>query len=103
MGLTFYYKRHLDRNRIHLKLLKSWKTVPIQTLCRRKLLYVLLDVGPDNEGNEDLNRALQEDFVLKQVVNIWEGPKYTAYCSLIDLYDRSRTSTGRRRVLHPSR
>jgi len=41
-------------------------------------------VGPDNEGNEYLNRVLQEHFVLKQVVNIWQGPKYPAYCSLID-------------------
>jgi len=41
-------------------------------------------VGPDNEGNEYLNRVLQENFVLKQVVNLWRGPKYPAYCSLID-------------------
>jgi hypothetical protein len=29
-----------------------------------------VDVGPDNVGNEYLNRVLQEHFVLKQVVNI---------------------------------
>jgi len=42
-----------------------------------------VDVGPD-EVNEYLNRALQGHFVLKQVVNIWQGPKYPAYCSLIN-------------------
>ena len=43
-----------------------------------------IDVGPDTVGNEYLNRTLQEHFVLKQVVNIWQGPKYPTYCSLID-------------------
>jgi hypothetical protein len=43
-----------------------------------------VDVGPDNEGNEYLNRALQEHYVLKESVNLWQGPKYPAYCSLID-------------------
>jgi len=43
-----------------------------------------VDVGPDNEGNEYLNHALQEHYVLKQFVNLWQGPKYPAYCSLID-------------------
>jgi len=43
-----------------------------------------VDVGPDNEGNEYLNRALQEHFVLKQIVNIWQVPRYPAYCALID-------------------
>jgi len=42
-----------------------------------------VDVGADNEGNEYLNSALQEHFVLKQVVNIRQGPKYPAYCLLI--------------------
>ena len=41
-------------------------------------------VGPGTVGKEYLNRALQKHFVLKQVVNIWQGPKYPAYCSLID-------------------
>jgi len=40
------------------------KTVPEEAPVRS------VDVGPDNEGNENLNRALQEHFVLKQVVNI---------------------------------
>ena len=42
------------------------------------------DVGPDREGNEYFNRALQEHYVLKEAVNLWQGPKYPAYCSLID-------------------
>jgi len=42
-----------------------------------------IDVGPDTVGNEYLNRTLQEHFVLKQVVNIWQGPRYPAYCGLI--------------------
>jgi len=41
-------------------------------------------VGPDTVGNEYLNRALQEHFVLKQVVNIWQRPKHPEYCALID-------------------
>ena len=41
-------------------------------------------VGPGTVGKEYLNRALQEHFVLKQVVNIWQGPKHSEYCALID-------------------
>jgi len=43
-----------------------------------------VDVGPDRHGNEYLNRALQEPYVLKQAVILWQGPRYPAYCSLID-------------------
>ena len=43
-----------------------------------------VDVRPDREGNEYLIRALQEHYVLRQAVNLWQGPKYTDYCSLID-------------------
>jgi hypothetical protein len=43
-----------------------------------------IDVGPELEGNKHLNRALQEHYILKQAVNIWQGPKYPAYCSLIE-------------------
>jgi len=43
-----------------------------------------IDVRPDTMGNAHLNRQLQENFVLKQVVNIWKGPKHTEYCELID-------------------
>jgi hypothetical protein len=54
------------------------KTVPEEAAVRSA------DVGPDNEGNKYINRTLQKHFVLKQVVNIWQGPKYPAFCSLID-------------------
>jgi hypothetical protein len=53
-------------------------TVPEKAAVRSVVL------GPENEGNEYLNRALQEHFILKQVVNIWQDPKYPAYCSPID-------------------
>jgi len=43
-----------------------------------------IDVGPDQEGHEYLNRTTQEHYDLKQAVNLWQGPKYTDYCSLID-------------------
>jgi len=43
-----------------------------------------VDLGPDRYGNECLNRTLQEHYVLKQAVNLWQGPKYPAYCSLIE-------------------
>jgi len=43
-----------------------------------------VDVGPDTVGNAHLNRQLQENFVLKQVVNIWQRPKHPEYCGLID-------------------
>ena len=43
-----------------------------------------VDVGPDRHGNKFLNCALQKHYVLKQAVNLWQGPKYPAYCSLID-------------------
>ena len=43
-----------------------------------------VDLGPDRHENEYLNRALQERYVLKQAVNLWQGPKYPAYYSLID-------------------
>ena len=42
------------------------------------------DVSPDTMGNAHLNRQLQENFVLKQVVNMWRGPKHPEYCGLID-------------------
>jgi len=43
-----------------------------------------VDVGSDMYGNEHLNPALQEHYVLKQAVNHWQGPKYSAYCLLIE-------------------
>jgi hypothetical protein len=43
-----------------------------------------IDVGPDLQEKEHLNRALQEHYVLKQAVNIRQGPKYPASCSLIE-------------------
>jgi len=43
-----------------------------------------VDVAPDTHGNEYLNRALLEHYVLKQAVNLLLGPKYPTYCSLID-------------------
>jgi len=42
------------------------------------------DVKPDIMGNAHLNRQLQENFVVKQVVNIWKGPKHPEYCELIN-------------------
>jgi len=41
-------------------------------------------VGPDIVGYAHLNRQLQEHFVLKEVLNIWQGPKHPEYCGLID-------------------
>ena len=49
-----------------------------------------VDVGPDTVGNAYLNRQLQEYFVLKQVVNIWPGPKHPEYCELIDRVHTSK-------------
>jgi len=43
-----------------------------------------LDVGPDREGNEHLDRALQEHYTMKQAINLWQGPRYPDYHSLID-------------------
>jgi len=41
-------------------------------------------VKPDITGNTILNRQLQDNFAVKQVVNKWKGPKYPEYCDLID-------------------
>jgi len=43
-----------------------------------------VDVGPDRHGNEYLNRVVQDHYVLKQAVNLWQGSRNPAYCSLID-------------------
>jgi hypothetical protein len=43
-----------------------------------------IDVEPDLKGNEHLDRRLQENFVLKQAVNLWQGPKNPATCSLAE-------------------
>jgi len=43
-----------------------------------------VDAGPDKHGNEYLNRTLHEHYVLKHAVNLWQGRRYPAYCSLID-------------------
>jgi len=43
-----------------------------------------VDVGPNRHGKEYLNRMLQEHYVLKKAVNLWQGPSYPTYCSLID-------------------
>jgi hypothetical protein len=43
-----------------------------------------VDVGPDRNGSKYLNRTLQEHYFLKQAVNLRQGPRYPAYCSLID-------------------
>jgi hypothetical protein len=32
----------------------------------------------------DLEHALQEHYVLKQSLNLWQGPKYPGYCSIIE-------------------
>jgi len=67
--LTFYYKKHLYIHRIRLEL-QNHGTVLIWTLCQR-IVGCSVDVGPDRHGNEYLNRALQEHYVLKQAVNLW--------------------------------
>jgi hypothetical protein len=42
------------------------------------------EVKPDLMGNTHLERRLQENFILKQTVNNWKGPKHPEYCDLID-------------------
>jgi hypothetical protein len=42
-----------------------------------------IDVRHDVGRNEHLEHALQEHYVLKQAVNLWQGPKYPGYCSII--------------------
>jgi len=42
------------------------------------------DVGPNRNWNEYLNRALQKHYVLKEALNLWQGPMYRNYCSLIN-------------------
>jgi hypothetical protein len=41
-----------------------------------------IDEEPDLKGNMYLGRSLQENFVVKQAIKLWQGPKYPAYCSL---------------------
>jgi len=50
----------------------------------RKAPVPSFDVQPDIIGNAHLNRHLQDNFAVKQVVNKWKGPKYPEYCDLID-------------------
>jgi hypothetical protein len=42
------------------------------------------DVGPDREWNFNLTRALQDHYITKQAINLWEGPKYPDYNLLIE-------------------
>jgi hypothetical protein len=42
------------------------------------------DVEPDMQANAQLHRQLQEHFVTKQAINIWAGPKYPNYNTLIE-------------------
>jgi hypothetical protein len=43
-----------------------------------------IDVGLDVGRNEHFEHALQEHCVLKQAVNLWQGPKYPGYSSIIE-------------------
>ena len=74
LRLTFYYIRHLYEYELHFELLKSWEAVLIRILCQG-MLWCSIDVAYDRQGNEYLNRALHEHYVLKQAVNLWQGSK----------------------------
>jgi len=37
-----------------------------------------VDAGSDRHENEYLNRVLEEHYVLKKAVNLWQGPRYLA-------------------------
>jgi hypothetical protein len=43
-----------------------------------------INVGPDVGRDEHLEHALQEHYFLKQAVNLWQGPKFPGYCSIIE-------------------
>jgi hypothetical protein len=43
-----------------------------------------VNVGSDDGRDEHLEHALKEHCVLKQAINLWQGPKYPGYFSIIE-------------------